>query len=211
MNNALSAARLSAVSDELDTIPGRVRWILANRINPHTQAPWKGNELGRAVLAKSPAHVNMIARGEIKEPSQDLLRAIAQKVGVSESWLILGNGYPVEVDDRPVSTTDSSTPHMVNAIGFADALAEAKRRAPGLHDHAWKSTERAAAYVIRGPVQPEDLVKLARVAEELADPGRIAAALDDQARRIAELEAELEAERAAKSAAPAKGRAKSTK
>ena len=69
MNNALSAARLSAVSDELDTIPGRVRWILANRINPHTQAPWKGNELGRAVLAKSPAHVNMIARGEIKEPS----------------------------------------------------------------------------------------------------------------------------------------------
>ena len=45
----------------------------------------------------------------------------------------------------------------------------------------------------------------------LVEDGRIAAALDDQARRIAELEAELEAERAAKSAAPAKGRAKSTK
>ncbi len=194
-----------------------MRWILANRTDPRTGKPWKGNALGRAADIRSIAHVNMIARGEIAEPSTELLKDVARIAPVSAVWLITGKGSPGDDDDatRAPSSRESATPHLANAIGFDDALAEAKRRdaarpaAARVRSHAWEAVGRAGRYEIRGRVTAEDILKLARVYEELADPARLAAAFDDQARRIAELEAELEAERAAKPQPSApKGRGK---
>lgn len=196
---------------ELDTVPKRMRWILANRSDPRTGKAWKGNALGRAAELRSIAHINMIARGEIAEPSTELLNAVARVAPVSAVWLITGRGTPGDDDAaRAPSTSESATPHMANAIGFDDALAEAKRRdaarpeASRVRPHAWEAVGRAGRYEIRGRVTAEDILKLARVYEELADPARLAAAFDDQARRIAELEAELEAERAARPKSAAK-------
>nr|MBK7067090.1 hypothetical protein [Deltaproteobacteria bacterium] len=93
---------------------------------------------------------------------------------------------------------------MMNAIGFDDALAEAKRREPKIRAHAWEAVAGSSRYILRGIVTPEDIIKLARVAEELADPARIEAALEAQTARVRELEAQMAREHAAKKAAAAK-------
>lgn len=166
-------------------------------------------ELARRAGLRDERHVGVIVsrlrRNAGADIERETLTALARGGGVSVEWLARG-----EDDARTPSTSESVAPHMANAIGFDDALAEAQRRdaarplAARVRPHAWEAVARSGRYEIRGRVTADDILKLARVYEELADPARLAQLADDQARRIAELEAELEAERAAKARARAR-------
>lgn len=173
----------------METIADRVRALLERK-------GWSQSELSRrAGLTRS--HVGWILNHPGSPVQTDTLDKLAAGAGVSSRWLTTGEGTPEEVgDDRTPSVSESTTPRLVNAIGFDDALAEAKRREPKIKAHAWEAVEGAKNYGLRGIVQPEDLVRLARVYEDLNDPDRLAQALVIQGEQLRQ----LKAERAAKAA-----------
>ncbi len=99
LDNVLSPTTLGLV----DTLAKRVQWILDHRRDPHGDR-WEAKALGGAAKLKSPAHVGMIARGEISNPRSDTLRKIAEAAGVRFAWLANGDGAPdldAPVDDAP--------------------------------------------------------------------------------------------------------------
>lgn len=166
---------------------------------------WSERELGRRAGFSTPSQLNGVLRNLDRDEGaveRATLRRIARGAGVSERWLMLGEGSPAD-DDAGPATRDSVRPHMVNAIGFDDALVEAKRREPKIRAHAWEAVAGSSRYILRGIVTPEDIIKLARVAEELADPARIEAALEAQTARVRELEAQMARDVAARRAAAA--------
>lgn len=169
---------------------------------------WSERELGRRAGFATPSQLNGVLRNLERDEGaveRSTLTRIARGAGVSERWLMLGAGGPADDDAaHGPSVGESERPHLVNALGFEDALAEAKRRAPGLRAHAWEAVAGSSPYILRGLVTPEDVLKLARVAEELADPGRLAAALTAQTERVRELEAQMARGATAKKTAPTK-------
>jgi len=182
-------------------VADRIRTILEER-------GWSERELGRRSGFATPSQLNGVLRNLERDEGaveRATLKRIARGAEVSERWLLLGEGAPGDEDAaRGPTSRESARPHMMNAIGFDDALAEAKRREPKIRAHAWEAVAGSSRYILRGIVTPEDIIKLARVAEELADPARIEAALEAQTARVRELEAQMAREHAAKKAAAAK-------
>lgn len=82
----------------MDTLSTRIDWILANRMDPATGAPWEAKALSVAADL-APAHVGMIRRGQVKRPAADTLVAIARVAPVSYRWLATGEGMPDDDDD----------------------------------------------------------------------------------------------------------------
>ena len=109
-----------------------------------------------------------------------------------------------EFMDRAPSTTESSVPHMENALGFEDAFAEFMRRHPDTSAEKQQAIRGAARYMIRGVTQVEDLEAISQLANRFDQPGRLEAAWKRQAEEVAALRAELEAERAKAEAKPKK-------
>lgn len=182
-------------------IADRIRKILADQ-------GWSERELARRAGFTTPSQLNGILRNLDRDEGaveRATCQRIARGAGVSERWLLLGEGTPGDEDAaRGPTLSDSVRPHMANAIGFEDALAEARRREPRIRAHAWEAVAGSSRYILRGIVTPEDIIKLARVAEELADPARVEAALEAQTARVRELEAQMARELAAKKAATSK-------
>ena len=182
-------------------VADRIRKILEERA-------WSERELARRAGFHTPSQLNGILRNLDRDEGaveRATLKRIARGAEVSERWLLLGEGDAAAEDaERGPATRDSVRPHLVNAIGFDDALVEAKRREPKIRAHAWEAVAGSSRYILRGIVTPEDIIKLARVAEELADPARIEAALEAQTARVRELEAQMARDLAARKAAAAK-------
>lgn len=173
---------------------------------------WSQRELSRrAGLAES--HVNLIIRAATKNPASagavelDTLKKIASAAGVSLAWLTSGTGAPDADDDsRGPSTVESEVPHFGNAVGWADARREAERTHPDVPAWAWDQAATMAPMHLRTVVTPEQVVSLARMALQLADPRAMTAAIEEQARRLAELEAQLAAKLAAEKPATPEGK-----
>lgn len=169
---------------------------------------WSERELARRAGFTTPSQLNGILRNLDRDEGaveRATLQRIARGAEVSERWLLLGEGAPGdEDDDRGPTVRESVRPHLMNAIGFDDALVEAKRREPRIRAHAWEAVAGSSRYILRGIVTPEDIIKLARVAEELADPARIEAALEAQTARVRELEARMARDVAARKSPPAR-------
>jgi len=182
-------------------IADRIRKVLADE-------GWSERELARRAGFTTPSQLNGILRNLDRDEGaveRSTLQRIARGAGVSERWLLLGEGAAGDEDiARGPSTSESARPHLLNAIGFDDALAEARRREPKIRSHAWEAVARSSRYILRGIVTPEDVIKLARVAEELADPARLEEALEAQTTRVRELEAQLARDLAGREAPGAK-------
>jgi transcriptional regulator with XRE-family HTH domain len=156
---------------------------------------WSERELARRAGFATPSQLNGILRNLARDEGaveRATLKRIADGAGVSERWLLLGEGSPADDETaRGPTSRESVRPHLLNALGFDDALAEAKRREPKIRPHAWEAVAGSSRYILRGIVTADDVIKLARVAEELADPARIEAALEAQTARVRELEAQM--------------------
>ena len=156
---------------------------------------WSQRELSRrAGLGET--HVNLIIRSATKDPESTVelrtLAAIATAAGVSLAWLATGEGSPDADDDtRGPSASESHVPHHSNAVGWEDAQREAARRHPNIPAWAWEQAGRSAPAHLRSIVTPDQVVKLARMALELADPAVMERLLSERDRRLAELEAQL--------------------
>lgn len=155
-------------------------------------------------------HLGVIMSRLRRSPSADVERetiaALAKGAGVSLAWLATGQGTPDADDDaRGPSVSESHVPHFSNALGWADARREAERRHPDIPAWAWEQAAGSAPMHLRHAVAPDQVVKLARMALELADPAVMSQALTDAQKRLAELEAQLAAKLAAQDA-PSKPR-----
>ncbi|MDB4927702.1 MAG: hypothetical protein JWM10_186 [Myxococcaceae bacterium] len=175
---------------------------------------WSERELARRSGFPTPSQLNGILRNLARDEGaveRATLKRIADGAGVSERWLLLGEGSPGDDEAaRGPTSRDSVRPHLLNAIGFDDALAEAKRREPKIRAHAWEAVAGSSRYILRGIVTADDVIKLARVAEELADPARLEAALEAQTARVRELEAQMARDLADRKAAAARRATKKT-
>lgn len=118
----------------MDTLSARIRWILDNRTNPATGEPWReAQALAEAAGLKSPAHVGMMLRGDVRNPRPDTLVPVARAAGVSFEWLQRGVGSPDDAtpDPRPAD----ELPRFRELRGWAEMLAAAKALRP--HTPAW--------------------------------------------------------------------------
>lgn len=200
VNSSLSAGILGPVN----TLAERVEWILKHRRRPDGTR-WSQRALSEAA-GMSPAVVGMLRRGDTKDVRGETLRHLAAAAGVSLAWLATGKGTPDEDDDaRGPSTAESGVPHFGNAVGWDDARREAERTHPYIPAWAWDQAATMAPMHLRSVVTPEQVVSLARMALQLADPRAMSAALEERDRRLAELEAQLAAKLASEDSA-AKGR-----
>lgn len=121
------------------------------------------------------------------------LRAIARVAGVSERWLILGEGTPDSDDDaRAPSTSESSVPEMGNAIGWDDAEAAARAQS-SYPEEVWTIVRQIAPFAVRGIVTEDDALELARLVARLSDPLRMGKQLAEAYQRQKELRARLDA------------------
>ena len=141
-------------------------------------------------------HLGVILSRLRKSPSADIERetvaALAKGAQVSLAWLASGEGSPDADDDtRGPSASESHVPHHSNAVGWEDAQREAARRHPDIPAWAWEQAGRSAPAHLRSIVTPDQVVKLARMALELADPTVMERLLSERDRRLAELEAQL--------------------
>lgn len=172
---------------------------------------WSERELARRSGFATPSQLNGILRNLARDEGaveRATLKRIADGAGVSERWLLLGEGSPAddEGETRGAGPRDGGRP--LTAIGFDDALAEARRREPKIRAHAWEAVVGGGPYILRGIVTADDVIKLARVADELADPARLEAALEAQTARVRELEARMARDLAERKAAAARRAAK---
>lgn len=162
-----SGSSIYSVATETTLYPGgilremeiaqRFQWIFDNRPRDDGKA-WTAKSLSREA-GLSEAHVGMVMRGQIKSPSVETLRPLAEKAGVSLAWLATGQGTP-ESDDsaRGPSTTESERPELQGIPGWADAVALAKHEHPHIPEWAWNAA---------GAMAPRDVpvVTVAMVAE----------------------------------------------
>lgn len=180
------------------TVAQRIQQILI-------RTGWSQRELSRQ-SGLSPGAIGWILTHPDRPTELDTLVKIAGAAKVSLAWLTSGSGTPDADDDaRGPSVSESHVPHFSNAVGWADARREAERRHPDIPAWAWEQAAGSAPMHLRHAVTPEQVVKLARMALELADPAVMSQALTDAQKRLAELEAQL-AEKLAAQGAPSKPR-----
>lgn len=170
------------------TLAERMQWIIDNR-RREGGARWDAKTLSVAA-GLAPSHVGQIVRGETTNPRLDTLRKIAETAGVSESWFTSGKGTPDSDDAAAVSRAESEVPTHGNAAGFAEVLDDDKREHPEVDARWWSAAEGSASYLLHGPALPGDAFRLAKLAEELSDPARLARVLRESQRRVRELEAQ---------------------
>lgn len=167
---------------------------------------WSQRELSRR-SGLSPGAIGWILAHPDRPSELDTLKGIASAAKVSLAWLTSGTGAPDADDDsRGPSTVESEVPHFGNAVGWADARREAERTHPDVPAWAWDQAATMAPMHLRTVVTPEQVVSLARMALQLADPRAMTAAIEEQARRLAELEAQLAAKLAADKPATPEGK-----
>lgn len=152
---------------------------------------WSAYQISTKAGVSGSYVANAISRGSTRgDPVK--LRAIARAAGVSERWLVLGEGTPDSDDDaRPPSTSESPVPHMGNAIGWDDAEAAA-RAGSNYPEETWTIARQIAPFAVRGIVSEEDALELARMVARLSDPLRMQQQLAEAYQRQKELRARLE-------------------
>lgn len=181
-----SASRPRYDGDMAGTVADRVRQILK-------RTGWSQRELARRA-GLSPGAVGWILAHPDRPSETTTLQGFASAAGVSLAWLTTGEGSPDADDDtRGPSASESHVPHHSNAVGWEDAQREAARRHPDIPAWAWEQAGRSAPAHLRSIVTPDQVVKLARMALELADPAVMERLLSERDRRLAELEAQLAA------------------
>lgn len=136
---------------EMDGIAARIRQVLDER-------GWSAAELNRRARLASPTHIATILRRGGARAGGDTLRKIAQGAGVSERWLLTGEGSPDHDDDtRGPSTTDDVEPIMVNVPGWADAKRQDRIDHPDITDDEERRADGIARYQLLRPAVHGDL------------------------------------------------------
>lgn len=168
------------------TLAARMQWILANKKRPGGD-PWDAKALSIA-SGLGNSHVGQIANSKLTSPNLRTLKAIARTAGVSEAWLVSGAGNPDSDDLATASVSESSEPIHGNVPGWAEVLAEDQREHPGISAKFWEAGTASAPFLIHGPALPGDAYRLAKIAQELSDPMRLANALREAQARVKLLE-----------------------
>ncbi|MDP3219710.1 MAG: hypothetical protein Q8S73_36755 [Deltaproteobacteria bacterium] len=175
----------------MKTLTERLRWLLAERgVNQR--------DLGeKAGLSKSftGVYFNRAKKDPTAGIGADEAAALAARWKVSMRWLVTGEGSPDALDADEPSRTESSEPIAENIPGYADVEAADRQAHTGIDEAHWLAARKAAAYVIHGPAAPGDALKLARLAQEFADPERVRRAFAEQEARLAAMRDEMERER----------------
>lgn len=141
---------------------------------------WTPYELStRAGLSGS--HIANILHRGAKRLGADTLRAIAQAAGVSERWMVLGEGTPDSDDAAPPAEAPAST--WSSIPGWSDAEAQVRRDHPEWTDETKWGAARASAPFMAPPggVQPIHVEELYRLAVRLGAGGDLRAQVDAQA------------------------------
>lgn len=170
----------------METLPDRLRWILAHRINPETGEPWReAKALNTAAKLKSDAYVGMVIRGDIKMPGPDKLDAIARVAPVSLAWLITGKGSPDDINDGPrlerepqPTYSDGEAPFNFNLPNW-NALALAALALPDAEGLPVCFVE-IIGYdngLLTGPLKPEGVLKSAKFTQQNRTPEEVEAML----------------------------------
>ena len=170
------------------TLAERMQWILDNRTQKGG-AKWDAKTLS-VEAGLSPSHIGQILRGETTKPRLDTLLKIAEAGHVSASWFASGKGHPDGDDVAAVTRSESEVPVHGNAVGFAEVLDEDQREHPEVGQRWWDAAQASASFLLHGPALPGDAYRLAKLAEELSDPTRLAKVLRESQRRVRELEAQ---------------------
>lgn len=158
---------------------------------------WSAYQLSSKAGASGSYVANAISRRSTRGDPEKL-RAIARAAGVSERWLVLGEGTPESDDDaRPPASTDSEVPHMGNALGWPDAEA-AVRAKTAFPEEVWEATRKVAPYAIRGIVTESDALELVSMVAKFRDPARMEKQLAEAYQRQKEVLARVEARAAQK-------------
>lgn len=101
---------------EMDGIAARIRQVLDAR-------GWSAAELNRRAGLASPTHVATILRRGGARAGGDTLGKIAQGAGVSERWLLTGEGSPDHDDDaRGPTYGDDATPVLENVENWPEVV-----------------------------------------------------------------------------------------
>lgn len=144
---------------------------------------WTPYELStRAGLSGS--HIANILQRGAKRLGADTLRAIAQAAGVSERWMVLGEGAPDSDDQAPQPETLSATWSAIP--GWTEAEAQVRRDHPEWADETkWGAARSAAPFMApAGGVQPIHVEELYRLAVRLGAGGDLRAQVDAQAAKV---------------------------
>ena len=170
----------------VSTLLQRIEEILATQgISARELA--RRSELAEQHVSTSIARLRKNPAAAIALPT---LEAMARGAKVSSAWLITGAGTPNASDRSEPSRTESSEPIAENIPGYAEVEAADRQAHTGIDEVHWLAARKAAAYVIHGPAAPGDALKLARLAQEFADPERVRRAFAEQEERIKAMAAE---------------------
>lgn len=178
-----SASRSGYDPGMASTVADRVRQVLALR-------RWSQRELSRRAGLSEGAVGWMLAHPD-RPTETSTLEGIATASRVSLAWLATGQGSPEGDDERPLSTTDDSTPIMKNVPGWAEVLEADRADHPGLEDVYWERATASAPFMVYGPAQPGDAAKLAKMAKALGSPERMTELIRQREERIKVLEEQL--------------------
>lgn len=185
----------------METVGTRIEQIL-QRMGISARELARRADLGETQVS---VLINRFRKNPNTQVTVETLRAIAKGASVSEHWLITGRGDPSRVEETHApSFTDDATPVMANVPGYLEVEARDRARHPEVEEQWWLRGRTAAALMITGPAQDGDAYELARLAKMLGSEERLAQALRERERRIAELEGEVERLRRAEAEALAK-------
>lgn len=162
-------------------LDARLQWILDNLKQPSGDA-WNQKALARAMNLPSPAHVGMIARGEIEDPRGSFLAALVKATGVNPRWLLLGEGEPLGPEPTAPPVDLSDKPLWRNLPNWRELLASAKTLSPGMPPWVWDRIADSAP-MLSSPPTPAMLASLAELYLKHEPPPAPGARQESGARR----------------------------
>lgn len=170
---------------EMDGIAARIRQVLDER-------GWSAAELNRRAGLASPTHVATILRRGGARAGGDTLGKIAQGAGVSERWLLTGEGSPDHDDDsRGPSYSDDATPVLGNVENWADVVKADCLAHPDITPAEITTGSQVARYMLHRPALPGDLWDVVQQMRKMNDPAKLARMVRESEARLRELEARL--------------------
>ena len=138
----------------------RIQWIVEHRgISARRLALDAG-------LSHSALSFTLREGGDVKV---ETAKAIARAAGVSERWLVLGEGAPDDATPSPSHAPDDAPPLQQAIPGWEDAVRVARQLDPDLPDVAIERAARSARLLTRAHATPGLVVELARLAMKYAD------------------------------------------
>ena len=165
----------------MDDIAARIRKVLDLR-------GWSAAELNRRAGLASPTHITTILRRGGARAGGDTLRKVAHGAGISERWLLTGEGSPDHDDDaRAPSTTDDATPIMANVPGWEDAVKVDRAEHEDITDVEVSNGERIAAYMLHRPAVRGDLWEIVQQMRRVNDPTWLAQKIRESDARVQKL------------------------